>query len=83
MRSAWLRPRNLAIGGLLVATAAYASPWDIDMIDGVNFKAFEWKMRLAPEGSVPRESATRPRPMAMGSYQDQAIPQHDRTTPGG
>jgi mono/diheme cytochrome c family protein len=83
MRSDWMRPRNLVVGGLLVATAAYASPWDIDMIDGVNFKAYEWKMRTPPEGSVQRESPTRPRPLHVGSYQDQAIAQFDRTTPEG
>src|SRR5690349_21306254 len=47
--------KRVALGLVLVAlgsTAAWAFPWDIDMVDSVAFKAFEWKMKKLPVGSV-------------------------------
>lgn len=61
---------RLALGGLLVAGVAYASPWDIDMIDGHNFKAYEWAMRPQPSGVVAREGLGGPRARAAGYYQN-------------
>lgn len=79
----WLKKhRGLAAGGgLLFAGLAWASPWDIDLIDSVNLKAYEWEMmRPIPPGSVPRPSGGIPRAGALGAYQNDPIPQHDRAT---
>lgn len=46
------------IGAALVSTAAWAFPWDIDMVDSPAFKPYEWKMRDLPEGSVARNGPT-------------------------
>jgi len=69
------------LGGMLVAGAAWAFPWDIDMVDSVNFKAFEW--RMAPpkvEGTVQRSSGM-DRPGSNGAYQNDYIEQVDRMAP--
>lgn len=72
----------LAFGGLLVAGIAWASPWDIDMIDSRAFKAYEWHMRPSiPEGSVQRPSGTLARPGGVGTYQNDYIPAGDRLAP--
>ena len=50
-----MRKRNLIVAGcagLVASTAAWAFPWDIDMVDAVFLRAFEWEMRGEPEGSV-------------------------------
>ena len=49
--------RARRIGAVLVAlalgsTAAWAFPWDIDMVDSLAFKAFEWRMKPLPVGTV-------------------------------
>src|SRR5262245_27274530 len=47
--------RRVFVGLVLVAlgsTAAWAFPWDIDMTDSVAFKAFEWRMKPLPVGTV-------------------------------
>ncbi len=44
----WMRTHRktaFVLGGLLVSGAAAAFPWDIDMYNGVSFKAYEWKMK--------------------------------------
>jgi mono/diheme cytochrome c family protein len=75
--------RRLWVGlGLLVAGVAWASPWDIDMIDSVNFKAYEWKMRPLPEGSVQRHDAGIPRAKPDGFYQNDYVAPVDRNTVG-
>ncbi len=56
--------------GLGIAGVAYASPWDIDMIDGVNFKTYEWAMRPQPSGTVARLSLAEPKARAPGYYQN-------------
>ena len=41
------------LGGLLALTAtAYAFPWDIDLVDAVFYRGYEWEMATPPEGSV-------------------------------
>ena len=72
-----LRKRRifLAAAGLVVASAAYASPWDIDMINGYSFKAFEWRMRQAPAASVQRQPEG---PRGVGAYQTAWVAQVDR-----
>ena len=88
----WIRANRrlaLALGGMFVSTAAWAFPWDIDLIDGVSLKSYEWKMRdvfpgrtasvdaaggrLWTGGSVQRPSASQPRPHADGWYQDNYV----------
>lgn len=49
---------TLILGVVLASGAALAFPWDIDMVDSPAFKAYEWKMRPLPEGSVARKGAT-------------------------
>jgi mono/diheme cytochrome c family protein len=39
------RKKAIVLGGLLLSGTAVAFPWDIDMYNGVSFKAYEWKMR--------------------------------------
>ena len=39
--------------GLMPGTAA-ALPWDIDMVDGYFYRAYEWSMQEMPEGVVAR-----------------------------
>jgi mono/diheme cytochrome c family protein len=85
MRESILRHRRKLVAlGLLAAGVAWASPWDIDMIDGVSSKAYEWRMLPArPEGTVQRESAWLKRPKASIAYQNAYVEQADRTTPEG
>lgn len=50
-----MHKRNLIAAGcvgLLASTTALAFPWDIDMVDAVFLRAFEWEMMGEPEGSV-------------------------------
>lgn len=70
--------------GLLAAGLAWASPWDIDMIDTVQVKAYERPMRtVVPEGSVQRSSPTNGgRPSANGTYQNDYEPTYDRYVDG-
>lgn len=77
------KTRWLLAGGLLVAGLAWASPWDIDMIDSRMMKAYEWHMRPSiPEGSVQRPAGAVTRPGGNGTYQNDYIPAGDRTAPG-
>ncbi|HNC94943.1 MAG TPA: c-type cytochrome [Myxococcota bacterium] len=70
------------LGGLLLAGVARAFPWDIDMVDSVNFKAFEWRMAPAKvEGTVQRSGAAVTRPGTSGAYQNDYIAQADRMAP--
>ena len=78
MRSRPKLARGLAVGLLLVAGAAWASPWDIDMVDAVMFKAYEWKMKPQPAETVARVSTSFPRPRSPGNYQNAAIPEVSR-----
>jgi mono/diheme cytochrome c family protein len=74
--------RRLWIGlGLLIAGAAWASPWDIDMINSVTFKAYEWKMRPMPQESIQRPQGGIPRAKPTGGYQNDYIAAVDRTKP--
>ncbi|MSP56171.1 MAG: cytochrome c [Myxococcales bacterium] len=75
-------PRWVLACGLLVSGAAYSFPWDIDMIDGRGFKAFEWKMLPPiPEGAVQRPTGGIPRAQANGAYQNDHIAPIDRMAP--
>lgn len=73
------RSRWLVAGLLLVSAAAWASPWDIDMVDAYMFKAYEWKMKPQPAATVARESASTPRPRAAGFYQNAPVETVSRT----
>ena len=73
------RKRWLVGGLLLVSAAAWASPWDIDMIDAVMFKAYEWEMKPQPADVVSRESMGAPLPREAGYYQNAAIATVSRT----
>lgn len=75
--------RKWVLGGLLVAGVAWASPWDIDMVDGTNFKPYEWQMLAKPEGSIARRSPSYARPFAEGHYQTDAVTAVDRTQADG
>ena len=47
--------RKVLVGGAALAalsTAAWAFPWDIDMVDAKYLRAYEWKMMTPPEGAV-------------------------------
>lgn len=46
--------------GLLASGAAYALPWDIDMVDAYFFKAYEWVMMTLPEGVVSQNRYVQP-----------------------
>jgi mono/diheme cytochrome c family protein len=72
------RSRWLVAAGLFTAGVAWASPWDIDMNNGYNFKAFEWKMRATPAGVV----QTSPwGPKDDGAYQTAYVATVDRAQP--
>lgn len=75
------RMARWTLGGLLFAGAAWASPWDIDMIDGKNFKAYEWEMKPQPSGVIARESASYPRPREAGYYQNGRVDAVNRMWP--
>lgn len=61
--------RSWVAGALLLASGvAYAFPWDIDMVDAVYLRAYEWKMLPNPEGTVSR---------------DNYVANHDRNSPEG
>ena len=46
-----------AVGLALAAgSAAWAFPWDIDMVDAYFFRGYEWKMMGVPEGAVSRSN---------------------------
>lgn len=78
MRKSLNRTRWVVAAGLFAAGVAWASPWDIDMINGVNFKAFEWKMRATPVGAV----QTSPwGPKDDGAYQTAYVAPVDRAKP--
>ena len=50
-----LRRALVGAGALLaVSTTAWAFPWDIDMVDAVYLRAYEWVMQPPPEGTVSR-----------------------------
>lgn len=73
--------RWLALAGLLVAGAAYSSPWDIDMIDSRAFRAYEWKMRtMLPDGVLQRVETG---PKGVGGYQTDYIAPMDRNASDG
>ncbi len=74
--------RRLWVGlGLLVAGAAWASPWDTDMINGVNFKAYEWNMLPSPADTVQRGSLSAPQARANGYAQGDYVAAVDRNSP--
>ncbi|MDP2312672.1 MAG: c-type cytochrome [Pseudomonadota bacterium] len=70
------RRRLLVVGGLFVAGVAWASPWDIDMVDSTNFKAYEWKMKPFRSDTVQRDPMG---PKAPGAYQVAYVEAVDRT----
>src|SRR5687768_12990708 len=54
MLERWRNKKKLVVSAALVAmasTAAWAFPWDIDMVDSLAYKAYEWKMMPLPEGA--------------------------------
>jgi mono/diheme cytochrome c family protein len=70
--------RRLVVGaGLLIAGVAWASPWDIDMVDSYAFKAYEWKMRPFPVASVQQTPSG---PKTPGAYQTAYVAPVDRAT---
>lgn len=74
----------MALGGMLIAGLAWASPWDIDMVDSAGFKAYEWKMENPRvEGTVQRPQGAIVRAKDNGAYQNSYIAQHDRLKPEG
>ncbi|MSQ04013.1 MAG: cytochrome c [Myxococcales bacterium] len=73
------RKRWLVGGLLLVSAAAWASPWDIDMVDAVMFKAYEWEMKPQPADVVAREALGAPLPRDAGYYQNASIATVSRT----
>ncbi len=76
--------RWILVAGLLVAGAAWSSPWDVDMVNARAFKAYAWKMRPPiPEGSVQRPAASVSRAKSNGAYQNDYITPVDRTKADG
>lgn len=74
------RYRWWALGGLLVAGLAVASPWDIDMVDSRAVRAYERPMRAPyPPGVVQRADGAIPEALPSGSYQNDHVRQGDRT----
>lgn len=55
-----MRKRTLwaMFGAVALSTAAWAFPWDWDMVDSPAFKAYEWPMMGLPEGVVARNGDT-------------------------
>jgi len=87
----WLRTHrktSVMMALFLVSGLAWASPWDIDMINGVSSKAYEWKMAPAiPKGSVQRDGAVAAagsvqRSSSAGGFQGDYVAQHQRVTDG-
>lgn len=64
---------RVAAGSLLFAGLAWASPWDIDMIDSWNYKAYEWEMKPQPSGVIGREAGSFVRPQDAGHYQNGVV----------
>jgi len=67
-----LSKKTLILGGLFatVSGAAWAFPWDIDMVDSAFLRAFEWEMMDTPEGAVAVDTLanadrTKPNGMAL------------------
>ena len=44
--------------GLLIFGTAYASPWDIDLVDAKFLRGYEWRMMTPAEGSISQEQAS-------------------------
>jgi mono/diheme cytochrome c family protein len=72
------RSRWLVGGALFAAGAAWASPWDIDMIDAVMFKGYEWRMKPQPAAVAARVSTMAPRAREAGYYQNGVVAPVDR-----
>jgi mono/diheme cytochrome c family protein len=54
------------LGGLaLASSAALALPWDVDMVDQVNIKAYERKMEPLPDGVVAQPNILSPKSYVM------------------
>ncbi len=77
------KSRRLWVGvGLFFAGFAWASPWDIDMIDAIMFKSYEWVMRpVKAEGAVQRPADDGMRPFPEGYYQADYVAPGDRMAP--
>lgn len=76
LKRALLNPkaRWLTASGLLVAGLAWASPWDIDMVDSAAVKAYESPMRHTRiEGTIQRAQGGIPRAKPAGGYQNDYI----------
>ncbi len=48
----WKKGFGITATVFALSATAYALPWDIDMVDSVFFRGYEWKMPKTPEGSV-------------------------------
>jgi len=71
------------LGTMALAGLAWASPWDIDMIDSTAMKAFRWKMADARiEGTVQRPQGAITRAGSNGHYQNDYIEGHTRVDIG-
>lgn len=84
------RKKTIVLAGLLLSGTAVAFPWDIDLYNGVSFKAYEWKMRdvftgraahidpaggrLWTGGSVQRPQGAVQRSGTSGAYQNDYVP---------
>jgi mono/diheme cytochrome c family protein len=56
-----MRKQFLILSSLgLLSAAAWAFPWDTDMVDAVYLRAFAWKMAPLPEATVSRNMSRLP-----------------------
>jgi len=74
MRSRLFRrsPWTVAVG-LVLATTAWAAPWDSDLVDSETIKPFERVMAPTPEGTVPQANMLTPRGVSMADHHDTSL----------
>jgi cytochrome c len=63
------RAKSVVLAGLLVSGTALAFPWDIDMVNGVAYKAYEWAMGDTAPGRTERIEANGGRVWSGGVVQ--------------
>ena len=69
MEVIYKKPLFIVGGVFAVSTAAYAFPWDIDLVDTVFLRGYEWQMQSPAEGTV-SQNHYRPH-----SYSDEVMAQ--------
>jgi len=48
-----LKKYLLIVGAVFgISATAYAFPWDIDLVDAIFYRGYEWRMPTTPEGAV-------------------------------